>query len=46
MYAIASFFMNTFGDAKIGGLKRSVGLLEQVHGNSEQRLGELLAFEF
>ena len=31
---------------KIGGLKRSLGLLEQVQGNSAQRLGELLMFEF
>jgi hypothetical protein len=30
---------------KIGGLKRSMDLLEQVHGNSAQRLGELLMFE-
>jgi uncharacterized protein (DUF58 family) len=30
---------------KIGGLKRSLGLLEQVQGDSAQRLGELLMFE-
>ena len=30
---------------KMGGLKRSMGLLEQVQGNSALRLGELLRFE-